>query len=457
MKEEQTVDWLTHQTGDPFTDIGGYVWAFLKRKYPNKKPVEIIQIVAKTYIIDWEQKMHPFFANSKITHNSYGGKQGKSLSDTISFYQQVMDESNLIATSKIGFCRITGRKTVLFSAERSTTILNGAGSLMNFHHAFEEGSMVSKEVLIRNFVMPLGVIQVGSLPSIIISNDEHITKYIAENNCQAHFDALGQNINKGLRKARANNVANALFQYVIQIHRDIDYQFDIEHPESTGIALNMYSFSNFVNGPALNLNTLSANAFSFYTFCLKRHEKDWLNFVNAHYRIPDTRTKGKTEEEIPESHSNPILNTIMKGGNLSFNFLTWIRDTKNINFQIVELYQILIRNMDKKTIQVLRRIADFIAQKCTDDETSKTIRKLNSANSRRDVFTSLLKLVEKNKGNAEPLIRLDDVDFLFPEGFSWVETRNILLIAIYEQLHEANRKVENTGELADEQTIADLN
>lgn len=103
--------------------------------------------------------------------------------------------------------------------------------------------------------------------------------------------------------------------------------------------------------------------------------------------------------------------------------------------------------MDKRTLNVLRTVATFVAQKCSDDDITKTLRKLNSATSRQDVFFTLLKLVEKNKDNEEPIIRLDDVEFLFPEGFHWREMRNILLIAIYEYLHEANRKVVDGGEL----------
>ena len=33
-------------------------------------------------------------------------------------------------------------------------------------------------------------------------------------------------------------------------------------------------------------------------------------------------------------------------------------------------------------------------------------------------------------------IRLDDIEFLFPETVSWREIRNLLLIAIFEKLHD---------------------
>lgn len=451
MIKELEINWLTQATGDPFTDVGGYVWAYLSNKFPNKEPIEIIEYVAKIYIYDWEQKIHPFFANSKITHNSYGGKKEKSLTDTVMFYRRIFDEADESVIKRKGFCRITGRQGAVYSAERSTTILSGAGSLMNFHHAFESGSMVSKEVLLRNFVMPLGVIQVGSLPAIIISNDEKVSNLIAGINCQAHLDALGGgSTNKGLIKSNASNPANALFQYVINIHKKIEYELDIDSSDTKKVALNLFHFSNFVNGVALNMYTLSEAGFEFYTYCLKKYKFEWLNFVNAHYKIGEPKKKDKTEEIVEtviESHYNPILSKIMIGENLSSFFLNWLLKGNKLNFKIIEIYQIIIRNMDKRTLNVLRTVATFVAQKCSDDDITKTLRKLNSATSRQDVFFTLLKLVEKNKDNEEPIIRLDDVEFLFPEGFHWREMRNILLIAIYEYLHEANRKVVDGGEL----------
>lgn len=447
MMKEQEIDWLTQQTGDPFTDVGGYVWAYLIRENPDKKPIEIIELVARIYIYDWEQKMHPFFANSKITHNSYGGKRERSLKDTVLFYGKVLKSAPDVVVNPKGYCRITGQRTALLSAERSTTMLNGAGSLLNFHHAFEGGSMVSKEVLIRNFAMPLGVVQVGSMPAAVLSNDERISRFIVEENCRKHLERKGINLKSGLRKSKASNPANALFDYVMQVSKKVEYKSELEEIDEEGVSLNLFHFSNFVNGPALGLHTLSAAAFGYFSYCLKHYRREWMAFVNAHYKVRAEKKKDKdTPDEDIRSFPNPVLNTILKGGNLTFQFLAWVRSGQTLSFHIVELYQILIRNMDKRTIEVMRRIATFVAQNCSDDETKRVLR-LRGANTKREVFKELLRLVNMNKDNQEPLIKLDDVEFLFPEGYSWIEMRNILLIAIYEQLHVLNRKVGDVGEV----------
>ena len=57
----------------------------------------------------------------------------------------------------------------------------------------------------------------------------------------------------------------------------------------------------------------------------------------------------------------------------------------------------------------------------------------------------LLKIVEQNfqNGNSEPIITVQDyTEYLFPEDNFWKEIRDVLLIAIYQRLHENAVKVE---------------
>ena len=45
-------------------------------------------------------------------------------------------------------------------------------------------------------------------------------------------------------------------------------------------------------------------------------------------------------------------------------------------------------------------------------------------------------------GNDEAIVTVEDyTNYLFPEGSSWMETRDVLLIYIYQKLHEKNIKM----------------
>ena len=151
----KTVDyeWLTRPTGDPFADTGGYVIQYLWNLYPDKDIDELIEYVTKIYVSDWKGKLHTFFHGSKITNPSIKKDEDK-VRGTIELYQSILAEkANYIE----GNCRITGRYTKLFSAGRESLILSGSGAFINYHHNFQPGLYLSKEILIRMFFIPLGV------------------------------------------------------------------------------------------------------------------------------------------------------------------------------------------------------------------------------------------------------------------------------------------------------------
>jgi CRISPR-associated protein Cst1 len=101
--------------------------------------------------------------------------------------------------------------------------------------------------------------------------------------------------------------------------------------------------------------------------------------------------------------------------------------------------------MDKRTLNKIKELADFIVNDRRDDEIKKSITRLNGSKSSNGLRYFLLKLADKNykDGNKKPLFSLDEyVDYLFPDGTYWNEIRDLLLIAIYQKLHETNKKVE---------------
>ena len=79
------------------------------------------------------------------------------------------------------------------------------------------------------------------------------------------------------------------------------------------------------------------------------------------------------------------------------------------------------------------------------DEIKKSMTRLNGAKSSHELRYILLKFLGKNydEGNEKPLFTIEDyVEYLFPDGSNWKEMRDLVLIAIYQKLHETNKKVE---------------
>lgn len=101
--------------------------------------------------------------------------------------------------------------------------------------------------------------------------------------------------------------------------------------------------------------------------------------------------------------------------------------------------------MKIETINKINEIADFILANTQETEIKKVITNLNGIKSASLLRRFILKVVEKNYtlGNESTIVTVKEyTDYLFPETSSWMEIRDVLLIDIYQKLHERQVKVD---------------
>jgi CRISPR-associated protein Cst1 len=457
MQQQIDLKALKQPTGDPFADAGGYVIETLWEE-PNLKDKDIfglIEYVANIYISQWGANLHAFFLNSKITQPAFDSK--RKLEETLAYFRSLINET---APSQIGYCRISGRKSNLFAAGRDNHILSGSSTFVNFHHGFESGLYLSKEIIIRFFFVPLGVMQLGDKIGLVSSNNNVVAKYYVQQlltGPDGHLNALGRGLVSGVARSEYGIPANALFAFadscIKNVKRAVFARLDENVVEVRDTTLNLYHFTNFGAKPEVVMYHLHAMVFRFYAEChTPSYAQFWYPFVAAHYRNSkyrdakfnqDSNTWISPKEELAyDSYStwrNVILERLLNGDSLIYYFKEWIRRNK-FPFQLVENYLFYIKNMDKRTLQKIKDVAGFIVGR-DEDSIKKAILRLNRAKYVQEVRQYLLKLIDDNyKANPEtPLIRLDDVEYLFPETVSWREIRDLLLIAIYEKLHDNNK------------------
>ncbi len=447
---------LITPTGDPFADVGGYVIETLWEdpKLKDKDILGLIEYVANIYINQWNANLHAFFLNSKITQPAFDSK--RKLAETLTYYRSIINET---ASSQVGYCRISGQKTNLFAAGRDNHILSGSSTFINFHHGFENGIYLSKEVIIRFFFVPLGVTQLGDKLGLISSNNNVVAKYYVQqliNGPDGHLTALGRGLASGVVRSHYGIVANALFSFadscIKNIRTAVFARFDENVVEVRDTTLSLYHFTNFGAKPEVVMYQLPATVFGFYALCQTVvYVEYWRPFVSTYYRNSKykdakynqaSNTWVSAKEELAyDSFStwrNVILERLLNGESLIPYFKEWIRRHR-FPFQIIENYLFYVKNMDKRTLQKIKDVAGFIVSR-DEDSIKKAILRLNRAKYAQEVRQYLLKLIDDNyKANpATPLIRLDDVEYLFPETVSWREIRDLLLIAIYEKLHDSH-------------------
>jgi len=451
----KTIDyeWLTRPTGDPFADAGGFAIEYLSEKFPEKDILELIKYVtADNYISTWKGKLHSYYHGSKITNPSIKTDEAK-IEGTMKMFEAIITERN---EAEVGFCRISGRETKLYSLGRESMMLSGSGGFINFHHYFDDGLKMSKEIVIRMFFMPLATILLQGKIALVYSNNLDAVRFWVQENCSKNFSRIGKPVQTedeaGALKSEFTKIPNALFSFVDKL---LSTNPEIKKDTS----LTLFHCSNFITKSELQIFMLPAKVFLFYRTCLQpKYKDDWLKFVRAHYTDGQHKgakynlqsgkfelVKSKETEVIDfddyKQWFNRILNKLLIDENIRPEILRWSRNHP-FNFELVSIYQQNIIGMKKETIIKIKELAAFLVREEDADKIKKRIKALDGAKNASALRRFILKdVVVANyvAMNENSIVTVDDyVNYLFPDGSYWAEIRDILLIAIYQELHERN-------------------
>ncbi|WP_455587645.1 hypothetical protein [Bacteroides sp.] len=447
-----TIDYdaLTATTGDPFVDAAGYALKELSTHYPNYNILELIMLATNIYVDNWDAKINPFFLNSKITQPAFNTSERKK-KETRMYFEGLLNETSPYI---IGHCRITGRKTKLFPAGRDNTVLSGSNTFVNFHHTFDTGMMLSKETLIRYHFLPLACELLQGRICVISSNCSKTSELYAKDCCNRTLYDIGQNCSQGILKNEARSPGTAIFRYLDKVLRH--YTIDTVNESIT-----LYLFTNFGASPEAQIYTLPFQALSFYQETQRPlYEKTWNIFIAAHYRCSDYKNATYDKKQNTFIATNKKQNIIVEEADFKY-WRNIIYDKLLLNKSIVsdirkwsiqnlfdlnllKCYLINIRNMKKETIEKINQIADFILSNNAESKMKKVLSTLNGVKNPYMLRRFILHVITENyKQENDMLVSVNDyVDYLFPDSNSWMETRDVLLIAIYQKLHELHLKIE---------------
>ena len=447
-----TIDYdaLTTTTGDPFVDAAGYALKELSNHYPNYDILELIMLATHIYVDYWGAKINPFFLNSKITQPAFNTNEKKK-EETRIYFEGLLNET---APFNIGYCRVTGKKTKLFSAGRDNTVLSGSNTFVNFHHTFDTGMMLSKEVLIRYHFLPLACELLQGRICVISSNNAINSELYAKDCCNRTLYDIGQNISQGILKNEARSPGTAIFRYLDKVLIHFNIKKNNEH-------ITLYHFTNFGASPEAQIYTLPFQAFQFYRETrLPLYEKGWNVFIASHYKCSDYKNALYSKEQNAFLATNKKQNIIIE----EKDFKLWrniiydklllnksiVNDIRKWSIQnlfdlnLLKCYLINIRNMKKETIEKINQIADFILNYNNESAMKKVLTTLNGVKNPYMLRRFILHVIADNyKQDNDILVSVDDyTNYLFPDSNSWMETRDVLLIALYQKLHELHLKVE---------------
>jgi CRISPR-associated protein Cst1 len=318
------------------------------------------------------------------------------------------------------------------------------------------------------FFIPYGSVFVGGRIAVIHSNNEDVNAFFVHQNCKTNDANIATNSSDSVLKSDYGIPANALFKFVDEMFVN---RLNIATNDTKNLSLTLYHFTNFGASPELSIYELPANIFRFYSTCQNNVlRSDWQPFLMAHYynyskKYKDAKYNHSTSvyelskkndiEQITydeyKTWHNKVLGNLLIGKSILPLFLNWGIKHK-FNFSIVELYQKYVCNMRKETLDKIKELALFLTN-ADESAIKKSIRTLDGYKNAYELRRFFLKNVvakNYNDGAESTIITVEElIYYLFPDDISWRDIRDILLFAIYQELHSKNISVE--AELYDEE------
>ncbi|AEX84725.1 CRISPR-associated protein (Cas_CXXC_CXXC) [Marinitoga piezophila KA3] len=438
-------------TGDPFVDAGGVVLEYLKNQFPEKNIIDLIDFAAEIFIYKWNGKIDSLQLNSNITHNSKRGsleKQKKAKENVKKYFENILNSGSFSDAS--GYCRICGKKGKNFKVGRETFPLSGSGKFVNFHHGHENGILLCNDCITKLFFLPLAVLQMRKNLALLHVHSEKIKEYWIEKVIKKNLDNYSKNISEGILKSKLNNPKNALFEMASEL---------INEFEAKNEYLQLFYFTNFGANPNCEIYILPNPVFRFISKVLRYCRKDWFVFIKRYYKVSKatwdyttfewvSEKEGKITKDYYQDEKNMVIEYLLEGKSLIGILKKFYRENflkkKEVSSLILDYYLKEVKNMDLKQIELIKRLGKSIIEiSRKENNFKKYLTMIEGANKAFQLRAIIITLIKKHyiNGEEKPLITLDEyVNYLFPDGQYWSEIRDILLIYLYELLHEENIK-----------------
>jgi CRISPR-associated protein Cst1 len=418
-------------TGNPFVDAG--IWAL--SQWIGKKPEEldkddlkgVIDEITSIYLNKrWSKNLFSVFPNNPLTNPAVKDKKERYSK----FLMELIDEINFEEYSS-GDCISCGRRNKLERWGKDKIPLTGSKKFVNYFSYGADGADYCPACTFAVQFVPLVMYACGNM-LLIHSNSAKVMKYWSKKTIGNVEKQITSGEFTGCFNEGYKNPVNALFHVIQDVILHYNERWYLENP-----SIDFYHFTNYNQGPDLNIYHVPTKVFTFLAY-IPQHEKyaEWLKVVKRGYRYVNWE-KVKEEEDY-KNHPNLVYNNLLEGKSIIGFFI----DRKNKEaiggWDLITNYLVEVRNMDEKRIDVIKKVADELAEYIETTEDMKTLKKLETASNYKN-YRNILRIIVKKrieKNIPDPLFTFDDyVNYLFPEGsLTWRETQDLILFRIYEGL-----------------------
>ena len=422
-------------TGNPFVNAGSYAIAsWLKKKNLSeiyKYDIEdcIHDIIPIYFSENWKKQMYMIFPNSSIVNPSVKNKEERYTG----ILQKLIEDVQPLRNS--GNCIACGRRDADRSLYKSEVPLTGSGKFMNFYSNAANGADYCSACAFAVQFLPLVLKSCGRMLLLLQSNSHKVMKYWA-NDCIKNVRMQVATGNyTGCADTGYKNPKNALFHITEQLIMEYDERWQDEN-----VSLRLYYFTNYGQGPALDIYDLPTAVFRFLAY-IKTHPRrtDWYAIVRRGYHVNWNKID-ENDEESYKNRGNDVYENLLSNKSIVRYFINRTKKSVYGNWSLFSYYLKEVRKLDENRINAIRELGDEIASTIKENNDPKRLGQLERAanyNSFRNVLRRLIK--DRIAAKTEtPLFTFDDyVQNILPEGaLGWRETQDLLLFRIYEVLHD---------------------
>lgn len=460
-EKEQVVLDFSQSVGDPMVEIGrlGLIEFCGKDRFDSFEEMEEqIKKLFNIYTFKTSGRIGQVFSsNSKFTHNS----TGKDLNER---FKLAMEQYNdLIKESKNGYCLACGKKDDLCSVGKTILPLTTGNSNANFTSNFSTQFLICKECMTSLFFAPINMQKTAGRMGFMISNNQEINKFWSEENIEDLSSNLVKNIDS-LVDSKINIFENFIYNTIEELQEE----------ELFG-DITFYLISNIDKGSEINLihifenqmNFINQVAPKFFKDSLPTKDKDEWNYLVYKYSNKERKDDGKKvkfEDEVIKNkdykstikYFNPLIKNFIQGKSILY-FLK----KNHSSWHLTQIYLKEILGMREERLVVLKKVADRLQELNNGDKEfiRKVVFPIERTKSHGEFREKLRELMRRNLAkSSEPLFTAEDMVFqILPSGESWAETKDILLIALYEKLtlddetkEEFEKNITNEGDSEDE-------
>ncbi len=457
---------FSKSVGDPMVEIGrlGLVEFCKKEKFDSIE--ELKQEIAKLFRIYTFKTSgrigQVFSSNSKFTHNSTGKNLNERLRQALELYDELLKESYR------GYCLSCGKKDNLCSVSKTIFPLTTGNSNTNFTSNFSNKFLMCKECMTSLFFSPINMQKTAGRMGFMISNNDEINRFWSEEN----IEKFNANIIKNL---------DSLVDSKINIFENFIYNIieELQEEELFG-DITFYLISNVDKGSEINVVHIYENqmkfihnvAPKFFKNELPSRQKDEWNYLIFKYSSKDSSGKFRTRKESVDGKNktikfkeevidnqdykstikyyNPLISKFIQGKSI----LSYFKNNL-CSWKLTTIYLKEIKGMREERLNIIKKVADNLQLFNEDDRTfyNKIVRPIEMTKSQTEFRENLRILMRKFLSKSdEPLFTTDEMAlYILPSGESWYETKDILLIALYEKMNLKEEEIKNLNEGDDDE------